>query len=111
VGYLTDQEYFIANYLREGDFFGEIAALMGTVRSANVITEEPSEFLIIPSRVMQRLAKQYSGLRQVFYTTMAERLSTIELPLGTRLNQEMLRELRTNQPEMEEKSAPAQIGV
>ena len=111
VGYLTDQDYFIANYLREGDFFGEVAALMGTVRSANVITEEPSEFLIIPAKVLQRLAKQYTGLRQTFYTTMAERLSRIELPLGTRLDQEMLRELRTNQVDMETKPASAQIGV
>lgn len=107
VGYLRDDEYFIARYLREGDFFGEIAAFMGTVRSANVITEEPSEFLIIPSRVMQRLAKQHAGLRRVFYSTMAERLSQIELPLGTRLDQDLLRELRTNQPDMEKEPVPA----
>jgi CRP-like cAMP-binding protein len=111
VGYLRDEEYFIARYLHEGDFFGEIAALIGTVRSANVIAEEPSEFLIIPSRVIQRLAKQHPGLRRAFYSTMAERLSQIELPLGTRLDQEMLRELRTSQPVMEEKPAGAQIGV
>ena len=39
-GYLKDDEYVILNYLDEGDFFGEIAALTGTQRTANVITEE-----------------------------------------------------------------------
>lgn len=112
VGYLTnEQEYFIARYLHEGEFFGEIAALMGTVRSANVITEEASEFLIIPSRVMQGLASQYKGLRQVFYSAMAERLSKIELPLGIRLDQDLLRELRTSQPEMKEEPMSLEIRV
>jgi CRP-like cAMP-binding protein len=111
VGYLTTDEYLIANYLHEGDFFGEIAALTGAARTANVITEEPSEFLILPARVMRKLTKRYAGLRQVFYRTITERLSQIELPLGTRLDQDMLRDLRTSQPVMEEKSASAQIGV
>ena len=111
VGYLREKEYVIVNYLRAGDLFGEIAALMDTARTANVIAEENSEFLIIPARVLQRLAKQYAGLRQSVYAKMAERLTRIELPLGTRLDQDMLRELRTSQPAMEEKPAAAQIGV
>ena len=111
VGYLNNEEYFIARYLREGDFFGEIAALMGTVRSANVITEEVSEFLIIPSKVMQTLAKQHEGLRQVFYATMLERLGKIELPLGISLDQDLLRELRTSQPDMKEEPIAAEIRV
>jgi hypothetical protein len=45
---------------------------------------------------MRQLAKQYDGLRQVFYMTMAQRLSRIELPRGTSLDQNLLRELRTN---------------
>jgi CRP-like cAMP-binding protein len=97
-GYIKDDDYVIASYLREGDFFGEIAALTGAARTVNIITEEESEFLIIPSKVMQQLAKQYDGLRQVFYTTMAQRLSKIELPRGISLDQQLLRELRTNLP-------------
>ena len=100
-GYIKDDDYVIASMMREGDFFGEIAALTGTARTANIITEEESEFLIIPSRVMRQLAKKYDGLRQVFYTTIAQRLSRIELPRGVSLDQELLRELRTNQPDME----------
>ena len=95
-GYIKDDDYVIASTMREGDFFGEIAALTGAARTANIITEEESEFLIIPAKVMRQLAKQYDGLRQVFYMTMAQRLSRIELPRGTSLDQNLLRELRTN---------------
>ena len=101
-GYIKDDDYVIASYLQEGDFFGEVAALTGAARTVNIITEEESEFLIIPSKVMRQLAKQYDGLRQVFYTTMAQRLSMIELPLGTSLDQGLLRELRTNLPVVDE---------
>lgn len=100
-GYLKDDDYVIASYLREGDFFGEIAALTGAARTANIITEEECEFLIIPSKVMRQLVKKYDGLKQVFYSTMAQRLSRIELPHGTLLDQQLLRELRTKAPGME----------
>lgn len=45
---------------------------------------------------MRQLAKKYDSLRKVFFATMAERLSRIELTRSTSLDQEMLRELRTN---------------
>jgi CRP-like cAMP-binding protein len=95
-GYLRDDEYVIARTLQGGDFFGEIAALTGVARTANIITEEESEFLIVPSKVLRRLSQNYAGLKQVFLSAMEERLRTIELPLGTRLDQAMLLELRTN---------------
>jgi CRP-like cAMP-binding protein/predicted MFS family arabinose efflux permease len=95
VGVIKEDEYDIVNILGEGDFFGEMAALMGTRRTANVITEEESKFLILPSRVLRRLAKQYPSLRRVFSATIAERLRRIELPVGTLLDQDLLRELRT----------------
>jgi hypothetical protein len=101
VGYIKDEEYIILNYLNEGDFFGEVAALTGAARTANVITEEDSEFLIIPAKVMRRLAERYDDLRQLFFTTIAQRLSATEIPLGTLLDQNMLRELRTNAPASE----------
>ena len=96
VGYIKDMEYVILNYLHEGDYFGEVAALTGAQRTANVIAEEQSRFLIIPSRVLRNLAAQYDGLNKIFVTTMAERLSKMELPRGTSLDQQLLRELRTN---------------
>jgi MFS transporter, DHA3 family, macrolide efflux protein len=101
VGYIKDDEYVILNYLKEGDFFGEVASLTGRARTANVITEEESQFLIIPSKVMRQLAEKYKDLNEVFLSTMVERLSQTELPLGTSLDQNLLRELRTNSPKAE----------
>jgi len=107
VGYIRDEEYVILNYLREGDFFGEVAALTGLQRTANVITEEPCEFLILPSRAVQRLARNHEGLHRMLQATVAQRLSTTEMPHGIGLDQELLRELRTSQPDMETSSAAA----
>ena len=97
-GYIKDEEYIILNYMHKGDFFGEVAALTGAQRTANIITEEECEFLILPSKVMRRLAQNHAGLREVFYTVISERLSQTELPHGVSLDQQLLRELRTVQP-------------
>lgn len=96
VGYIKDDDYVILRHLQEGDFFGEVAALTGMVRTANVITEEESEFLIISSRILRQLAERYPSLRELFHAVIAERLSARDIPLGTYLDQGMLRELRTN---------------
>jgi MFS family permease len=107
VGYIKDEEYVILNYLHEGDFFGEVAALTGMQRTANIITEEDSEFLILPARVLKTLTKRYPSLNVMFHTLIGERLSQTELPRGTNFDQQLLRDLRTNQPDMEPEPAPA----
>ena len=106
-GYLRDQDYVFLRNLREGDFFGEVAALTGMQRTANVITEEDSRFLIIPSKVMKRLTQKYPALNVMLYTTIGERLSLTELPRGTGFDQQLLRDLRTSQPDMETEPASA----
>ena len=103
-GYIKDEEYIILNYMHKGDFFGEVAALTGAQRTANIITEEECEFLILPSKVMRRLAQNHAGLREVFYTVISERLSQTELPHGVSLDQQLLRELRTVQPAAEDET-------
>ena len=107
VGYIRDEEYVILNYLHEGDFFGEVAALTGMPRTANIITEEDSEFLILPSKVMKGLAQKYPALNVMLHTLIGERLSQTELPRGTEFDQQLLRELRTKQPDMETGTLPA----
>jgi CRP-like cAMP-binding protein len=107
VGYIRDQEYIILRYMREGEFFGEVAALKRIQRTANVITEEDCEFLIIPAKVMRRLARQYLGWSMVLDSTIREHLSLTERPLATGYDQQMLRELRTDQPDMETEPASA----
>ena len=105
VGYIKDEEYIILNYLHAGDFFGEVAALTGLQRTANVITEEPCEFLILPSKVVQRLAHNHEGLRRMLQATMAQRLSMNEMPHGIGLDQGLLRELRTSQSDVIESNS------
>ena len=106
-GYVKDGEYVILRYLKEGDFFGEVAALTGMQRTANIITEEDSQFLILPARVMKRLTQKYAALNVMLHTTIGERLSLTELPRGTGFDQQLLRDLRTNQPDMEAEPVPA----
>jgi MFS family permease len=108
VGYRKAEEYVILNILREGDFFGEVAALTGSQRTANIITEEESEFLVLPSNVLRNLVQNYPELRQMFQTTMIDRLSMIDQPLGVTLDQQLLRELRTSQPDPENEVASAE---
>ncbi len=80
-----------------GDFFGEIAALMGTTRSANVVAEEPVTLLEVPAASMRRLMKA-PGMGELVMGKMSERLartSLTDLPKFTGLEQTDLRELRT----------------
>jgi MFS family permease len=107
VGYIKDEEYVILNYLHAGDFFGEVAALTGMQRTANIITEEDSEFLILPAKVLKRLTQRYPSLNVMFHTLIGERLSQTELPRGTNFDQQLLRDLRTSQPDLKAESAGA----
>jgi hypothetical protein len=50
---------------------------------------------------MRGLVKQYPGLNVILHTLIGERLSQTELPRGTKFDQQLLRELRTSQPDME----------
>jgi MFS family permease len=111
VGYIRGDEYVILNYLKEGDFFGEVAALTGMKRTANIITEEDCEFLIIPAKALKRLARDYQGLNVMLHTVIGERLSQMDLPNGVGFDQQLLRELRSSQPDMEEQPISPSIGV
>ena len=106
-GYLREGEYIVLRYLKEGDFFGEVAALTGMARTANIITEEASEFLILPAKVMKSLTQKYPSLNVMLHTMIGERLSLTELPRGTGFDQQLLRELRTEQPDTETEPASA----
>lgn len=77
-------------------------------RTANVITEEESQSLIIPARVMKQLTQKYAALNVRLHTTIGERLGLTELPLGTSLDQGLLRELRTSQVKAEMETEPTE---
>jgi hypothetical protein len=80
-------------------------------RTANIITEEDCEFLIIPAKVLKKLARNYQGLNVMLHTVIGERLSQTNLPLGMSFDQQLLRELRSSQPDTEEQSISPSIRV
>ena len=83
--------------LSPGDFFGEIAALTGAPRTANVVADEPTTLLQVPAKALRGLMA-HPALSQLFLAKMSERLSrthTSDLPRLAGLDQGALRDLRT----------------
>ena len=117
-GDVSDAAYFIVNgravagrkegnqekvleVLNSGDFFGEIAALTGIPRTANVIVDQPTSLIRVPASTLREMSSM-PDLNRIFMTKMTERMirmNMIELPKMLTLDQGVLRELRTESPE------------
>jgi CRP-like cAMP-binding protein len=92
-----DGSYRALSNLQAGDFFGEIAALTGTPRTADVVADEPTTLLAVPAAVLRALMHN-AALSQVVMKKMSERLARTyitDLPRFGGLEQGDLRELRT----------------
>jgi MFS family permease len=86
-----------------GDFFGEIAALTGSRRTANVVAAERSELLEVPAATL-RGVMDVPTLSTLFLSTLTERLTRTQDADRPRLagkDQEALRDLRTPKPTVE----------
>jgi MFS family permease len=80
-----------------GDFFGEIAALTGAARTADVVAAENTRLLQVPAQALRSLMGN-PALGALLLTKMTERLSrtTInELPRFAGVDQQDVRDLRT----------------
>jgi CRP-like cAMP-binding protein len=100
-GYIEDGDYQLLEVLNPGDFFGEIAALTGMPRTANVITEEQTILMQVPAAALREMAS-HAPLNRLFLSKMTERMvrmKMLDMPRASGLNQETLRELRTPEPE------------
>ena len=91
-----ENDYHSLSSMSAGDFFGEIAALTGAARTADVVAEEATQLLEVPPAVLRVMMAQ-PAFSQMLLARMSERLArtTIrDLPRFAGLDQETARELR-----------------
>ena len=86
-----------------GDFFGEIAALTGSPRTADVVAVLPSSLMEVPATAL-RSVMENPDVNKLLLNTLSERLSRTnqpDLPRLASMDQAALRELRTAMPTVE----------
>jgi MFS family permease len=80
-----------------GDFFGEIAALTGAARTADVVAAEDTSLVQVPAQALRSLMSN-PALSALFLAKISERLgrtSINELPRFAGVDQKDVRDLRT----------------
>ena len=68
------QKKVTIDILGDGDFFGEMACLLGQPRSINAVVEEESQILVVESEVLDELFREKSGLGIKVLGNLASRL-------------------------------------
>jgi len=92
--------YRMLSVMGPGDVFGEIAALTGSARTADVVAVEPTTLLEVPGEAL-RAVMIVPEVSRLLLTTLRERLlrtDATDLPRISSLDQASLRELRTALP-------------
>ncbi len=98
-----DGTYRGLSTMHGGDFFGEIAALTGSRRTADVITDADTTLMEVPADAL-RATMVVPEIQKLVHSTLTSRLLRTEaadLPRLAGLDQESLRDLRTPRPSVE----------
>jgi CRP-like cAMP-binding protein/sugar phosphate permease len=98
-----DGQYHLLEVLNAGDFFGEIAALTGIPRTADVVADETTTLLQVPAATLRWMTAD-PQVNRIFLNKMTERMvrmNMLDLPRYSGLDQASLRELRTADPDLE----------
>jgi DHA3 family macrolide efflux protein-like MFS transporter len=93
----AEGNYRSLSTMAAGDFFGEIAALTGAPRTADVVAVENTSLMQVPAQALRDLMAN-PALSNLFLAKMSERLartSLTELPRFAGVDQKDVRELRT----------------
>jgi MFS family permease len=96
-----------------GDFFGEIAAITGSARTANVVADDPTELLEVPATTLKGLM-DVPAMNSLITSKLQERLTrtaNADLIRLAGLDQRDLKDLRRRRPRPTgESTAPAPAG-
>jgi CRP-like cAMP-binding protein len=104
-------DYRSLSSMEAGDYFGEIAALTGSPRTADVVAEEATQLLQVPAATLRKLMA-LPDFSQVVLARMSERLartSLHDLPRFTGLDAQSARDLR-EEPGIKQPLQPAVAG-
>lgn len=102
-GIPEDGGYRGLSTMGQGDFFGEIAALTGSPRTADVVADADSTLLEVPAEAL-RSTMTVPEIQRLVFSTLTSRLMRTEaadLPRLAGPDQEALRDLRTPRPSVE----------
>jgi MFS family permease len=92
--------YRVLSVMGQGDVFGEIAALTGSARTADVVAVEPTTLLEVPGQAL-RDVMAVPEISRILLATLRERLlrtDQTDLPRIATLDQASVRDLRTQAP-------------
>jgi CRP-like cAMP-binding protein len=96
-GIPTEAGYRGLSTMIEGDFFGEIGALTGSPRTADVVADTDTTLLEIPPTTLRSLMSE-PAISELILPTLTERLTrttSADLPRLAGFDQDDLRDLRT----------------
>ena len=102
-GIPTGDGYRGLSTMSAGDFFGEIAALTGSARTADVIADSDATLLEVPAETL-RATMVVPEIQKLIHTTITTRLlrtESADLPRLAGVDQASLRDLRTPRPSVD----------